>query len=192
VLQPGCVRLDPAVEIDDDSFEKISIPRAIIVQCEKRSRIQLRDEAQHPRFDVVHAGLGELDPVVLHGALLESRKRFFDRRAVIDFRFAVAHRDAATLDEQAVSDGLQFGPQLFRFLQERLEMAGRSALRQILLEGHQAARIRAGPAKIAQQAFDGFAIGFHRSQKPSFPFIFIGEFFRGGQLLAHGAHLFRK
>jgi hypothetical protein len=61
---------------------------------------------QSSGFDVVHAPEGrKLGPVVLYRTLLEFRESFFDGGAVIDFGIIVTHRDAAALDEQAVSDG---------------------------------------------------------------------------------------
>jgi hypothetical protein len=68
-------------------------------------RVQKSSRAEDLRLDVVHVGpLGQLDPVILHGALAELGKGLRDLGAVIGLVVVPADLDAVAPDVDAVPD----------------------------------------------------------------------------------------
>ena len=106
---------------------------AEVVQGHKDIRMQLGDQVEDLRLDVVHVGpLRQLDPVVLHGSLLELGKGFRDLGAVVGLAVVLADLDAVAPDVDAVPDPGETLLEAADLADEQGEALGVGVVREVL------------------------------------------------------------
>ena len=124
VVQIGKIKLHFTIEDRDGPVDEIAIRRTKSRQRSEQVRVQLTDEFQNLRLDMVHIVTdGEPDLVILDRSLFEFLKGQFDIGAIIALPLVFLNRKSVIGYEHAVFDRSQFG---LEFL--RLDMQGRKGL----------------------------------------------------------------
>lgn len=104
----GEVELDLAVETRDRVIQIAAVPLPEVMESGEYIRVELRDQAQHTRLDMVHApGSGKPDPVVLHRALPELLEGRQDLPAVVVFPGVFTDPYPVSLDVQGIGNAGQ-------------------------------------------------------------------------------------
>ena len=192
-VDAGDVKLHLPVEHGNRPVKIIAMTAAVIVERREDVGIQLRDQVQDARFDVVHVGQGKkFCPVILHLPLPEPLERSGHVGAVVSLRIIFADLDPVAEDTEAISYSGQLIPECLRIGGEPGECAGLGIGHQVLAEGQEAMRPEVGKSQVAGQRGHGIAICFRRVQEPLFPLIFVVEPHGLREAVAHGPHILGK